>query len=151
MRDQLREAVLFDMDGTLCDVRGIRHLLDGPGRFAAFHSASVDCPPHPHVVQAAREAHAEGLAVLIVTARETRWRNHTAMWLALNDVPSDAMWMRARGDYRPDFEVKRDILAGIRTRYRPVAAWDDNPAVIELWRGEGVPVHVVPGWDDHRG
>lgn len=144
----LPEAVLFDMDGTLCDVRGIRGLLNGPGSFHAFHNASVDCPPNLEVVDAARREHAEGRAVLIVTARQARYRNLTAMWLALHDVPSEAMWMRGVGDYRPDYEVKRDILTRIRVRYRPVAAWDDNPAIVRLWREEGIPVHVVPGWDE---
>ncbi|MFG3259776.1 hypothetical protein [Streptomyces sp. NPDC048172] len=143
----MREAVIFDMDGTLCDVRGIRHLLDGPGGFHAFHRASVDCPPHQHVVEAAREAHAAGLAVLVVTARTVRFRPHTAMWLALHRVPSDAMWMRADRDGRPDYEVKRDILARIRERYHPVHAWDDNPNVLALWAREGIPATVVAGWD----
>lgn len=39
----LPEAVLFDCDGTLVDVSGIRHLLNGPGRFDAFHRASAAC------------------------------------------------------------------------------------------------------------
>ncbi|WP_326690534.1 MULTISPECIES: hypothetical protein [unclassified Streptomyces] len=143
----MREAVIFDVDGTLCDVREIRHLLDGPGGFHAFHTASVDCPPHQHVIDAAHTAHQNGLAVLVVTARSVRYRPHTAMWLALHGVPSDAMWMRATGDGRPDYEVKRDILARIRRRFRPVHAWDDNPHVLELWTEEGIPTTVVPGWD----
>lgn len=142
----LPAAVIFDMDGTLADVRGIRPLLQGPRSFDAFHAASVDCPPHTAVVAAARREHAAGRAVLIVTARSVRWRHHTAMWLALNDVPSSAMWMRGRHDQRPDYEVKRDILARIRLRYGPVAAWDDNPDVIRLWTDEGIPTTVVPGW-----
>lgn len=142
----LPEAAIFDVDGTLCDVRGIRHLLDGPGSFHAFHRASVDCPPHPNVIEAARRERAAGRAVLIVTARQARYRNLTAMWLALHQVPSDAMWMRGDGDFRPDFVVKREILRWIRALYRPVAAWDDNPAVVQLWREEGIPVTVVPGW-----
>lgn len=143
----LRDAVIFDMDGTLCDVRSIRPLLNGPGRFHAFHTASASCPPHPHVVAAARAAERDGLAVLIVTGRSVRYRPHTAMWLALHEVPSEAMFMRAARDYRPDYEVKRDILGSIRTRYRPVHAWDDNPAVLRLWAEEGIPTTVVPGWD----
>ncbi|MDK1475827.1 hypothetical protein QNO07_20800 [Streptomyces sp. 549] len=143
-----REAVIFDMDGTLCDVRGVRHLLDGPGGFHAFHTASVDCPPHGEVVAAARAAHERGQAVLIVTARTVRYRPHTAMWLALHGVPSDTMWMRAAHDGRPDYEVKRDVLASIRRRFRPVHAWDDNPNVLRLWRSEGIPVTVVPGWHE---
>ncbi|SES03663.1 hypothetical protein [Streptomyces qinglanensis] len=144
----MRDAVIFDVDGTLCDVRGIRHLLDEPGRFHAFHTASVDCPPHAHVVGAAHEARAAGLGVLVVTARSVRFRPHTAMWLALHGVPSDAMWMRAHHDQRPDYEVKRSILARIRERWRPVHAWDDNPAVLALWAEEGIPTTVVPGWGE---
>lgn len=144
----MRQGVIFDMDGTLCDVRSIRHLLDGPGAFHAFHRASVDCPPHRHVVEAARAAHAGGLAVLIVTARTVAFRPHTAMWLALHEVPSDAMWMRATRDGRPDYEVKRSILARVRERYVPVHAWDDNPNVLRLWAEEGIPTTVVPGWGE---
>lgn len=143
----LPEAVIFDVDGTLCDVRAVRHLIDGPGGFHAFHVASASCPPNQWVVDAAKEQHAAGRKVLIVTARAARYRHHTAMWLALHDVPSDAMYMRAHRDYRPDYEVKRDILQRIRTRYSPVAAWDDNPAVLRLWSEEGIPTTVVPGWD----
>jgi phosphoglycolate phosphatase-like HAD superfamily hydrolase len=144
---ELPEAVIFDMDGTLCDVRGIRHLIDGPGGFHAFHRASASCPPNADVVRAAREQHAAGRAVLVVTARAARFRNVTAMWLALHGVPSDAMWMRTDGDHRPDYEVKRDILHWIRALYHPVAVWDDNPAVLRLWHQEGIPVTLVPGWD----
>lgn len=142
----LPEASIFDMDGTLADVSGIRHLLNGAGRFDAFHRASIDCPAHQWVVDAAIAERAAGRAVLIVTARNARYRNVTAMWLALHAVPSDAMWMRGYRDQRPDFDVKAGILAKIRQRYRPAAAWDDNPAVIRLWEQEGIPVTIVPGW-----
>ena len=144
----LPEAVLFDMDGTLCDVRGIRHLIDGPGSFHAFHRASASCPPNPEVVAAAQREHAAGRAVLVVTARLHRYRNLTAMWLALNGVPSDGMWMRADQDFRPDVAVKADILKRIRGLYTVVGAWDDRPEVVALWRSEGIPVTVVPGWVD---
>lgn len=142
----LPEAVVFDCDGTLVDVTGIRHLLDGPGRFHAFHKASIDCPPNQWVVDAAKAEHAAGRAVLIVTARQARYRNLTAFWLAMHGVPSDAMWMRATNDSRPDHTVKSEILAKIRQRFQVVAAYDDNPAVVRLWENEQIPVTVVPGW-----
>lgn len=144
---QLRDAAIFDMDGTLVNVSGIRHLLKGPKGFDAFHAASIDCPPNQWVVDAARQAHADGLAVLIVTARKWKWRTLTAMWLALHDVPSDAMWMRGNTDPRKDFLVKQGILKRIRESYNPVHAHDDNPAVIELWARENIPYTVVPGWE----
>lgn len=145
---QLRDAEIFDMDGTLCDVRSIRHLIDGPGSFDAFHAASIDCPPHQWVVDKALEAHAAGRAVLIVTARKWKWRNLTAMWLALHEVPSDAMWMRGNNDPRKDFMVKQGILKQIRQYYNPVHAYDDNPDVISgVWEREHIPYTVVPGWE----
>jgi hypothetical protein len=145
---QLRDAEIFDMDGTLCDVRSIRHLIHGPGGFDAFHRASVNCPPHDWVVEAARQARRDGKAVLIVTGRSTKYRNVTAMWLALHGVPSDVLWMRRAGDMRKDVMVKRDILRRIRNLYNPVHAWDDNPAILDLWEAENIPFTVVPGWVD---
>jgi FMN phosphatase YigB (HAD superfamily) len=140
-------AVIFDMDGTLADVRSIRHfVLTKPKDFTSFHNESVTVPPHDWVVDAAKACHANGVAVIIVTARRSIWARQTGMWLALNDVPSDAIFMRPEWDHRPDVEVKRDILAEIRERWDVVHAFDDNPSIIALWRSEGIGVTTVPGW-----
>lgn len=142
-----RKARIFDVDGTLCDVSSIRHLVTGATRnFDAFHLASIDCPPNPHVVKAAQESEAEGIAPLIVTARQTKYRNVTAFWLAMHHVPSERLYMRRTGDMRPDYEVKRDILARIRDSWDVIEAWDDNPSVIQLWTEEKIPTILVPGW-----
>ncbi|MER6616311.1 hypothetical protein [Streptomyces xantholiticus] len=146
----LRDAEIFDVDGTLCDVASIRHLIKGPGGFTAFHRASIDCPPHEDVVQAARDARARGRAVLIMTGRDRRWERLTSMWLAMHDVPSDGLWMRGRGDYRPDYVIKRELLRAVRRQYNIRRAWDDNPNVIRLWEEEGILVEVVPGWEDEQ-
>lgn len=144
-----RKARIFDVDGTLCNVEDIRHFVSGGQRnFDAFHYASIDCPPNPHVVEAARQSLAEGVAPLIVTARQAKYRNVTAFWLAMHDVPSEAMYMRATGDMRPDYYVKRDILTRIRYWYDVIEAWDDNPNVIRLWTEENIPTVLVPGWVD---
>lgn len=146
----MRPAVIFDMDGTLADVSGIRHHVVGaPGKwkdFDAFHAASVDVPPHDWVVDLARKFDAAGLDVLVVTARRAKWRHHTAWWLALNGVPSAALFMRPDGDSRPDRVVKADILARIKQTHDVVLAVDDNPAVIDLWKANGIPTLTVPGW-----
>ena len=151
----MKSAVIFDMDGTLANVSTIRHYLrrwdESKGRsvkdFNRFHAESVNVPAHSHVVNAAQMAHIIGHDVLIVTARSHMWRNHTAWWLALNDVPSDALFMRNNNDKRADYEVKRDMLATIRKAWHVIHAWDDNPSIIQLWQEENIPVSVVPGWD----
>ena len=136
------------MDGTLADVSGIRHYVTGPHRdFKSFHEESVNVPPHDDVVNMAKKASEDGHKVLIVTARTTDYRPHTAMWLAQNGVPSDAMYMRRSGDTRPDYEVKSDILNRIKSQYNVVHAVDDNPNVLRLWEENGIPTTKVPGWE----
>lgn len=142
-----RSAVLFDMDGTLADVRSIRHhVLAKPKNFDAFHAESVNVPANKEVANAAQVAHLLGHAVVIVTARKQMWARHTAMWLALNSIPSDAMFMRRNDDHRADVLVKRDILEAVRHSWNVIAAWDDNPKIIELWKSEGIHTNIVEGW-----
>ena len=152
----MQSAIIFDMDGTLADVSSIRYHLrkydEGNRRvikhFDAFHAESVNVPPHQHVVNATQVAHMLGHAVLIVTARKHMWRDHTAWWLAMHNVPSDMLIMRGNEDNRKDHEVKRDMLNTIRKAYNVIHAWDDNPSIIKLWKEEGIPTTVVPGWED---
>lgn len=147
------DAVIFDVDGTLCDVRSVRHHVQVTPEqrykdFRAFHDAAASCPPHEWVAEAARQAEAAGLAVLVVTARMAQWMEQTVWWLLLNDVPFKQLYMRRNGDSRRDFEVKREILSLIRADgFNPVHAYDDNPNVLQLWTREGIPTTVVPGWD----
>ena len=151
-----KDAVIFDVDGTLADVSSIRHYLtkfDETKRrvikhFNKFHAESINVPAHPHVANAAQVCKLLGTEVLVVTARKHMWRNQTAMWLALNNIPSDALFMRGNDDNRPDYEVKKDILNTIRQAYNVIHAWDDNPSIIKLWTEEGIPCTIVEGWDN---
>jgi len=141
----MRDAAIFDMDGTLCDTSSIEHLVTGDDKdYPAFHAASATCPPRPEVVEAARKERAGGCAVLVVTSREFIWRDMTLDWLVANDVPYDALYMRIVGDYRRDVAVKTDILQQIEADgFTVVSAWDDKADIIALWREHGIEVTVV--------
>lgn len=142
----MRDAVIVDLDGTLCDVSSILHHVDGEDRnYAAFHAASADCPPRAEVVDAVRAAHAEGKAVLVVTSREFVWRDLSLDWLVAHDIPYDELVMRIVGDYRPDHEVKAEMLDQIEADGWSVSeAWEDSEDIIELWRSRGIAqLHAV--------
>jgi phosphoglycolate phosphatase-like HAD superfamily hydrolase len=140
-------AFIFDMDGTLVDTSAIvHHVLKRPKNFEAFHREAASAPARPEVVQMVHDAVDAGHDILIVTAREAVWRHPTAMWLALNRIPSHAMFMRPVKDYRKDYIIKKEILQRIRTTWEVVHAVDDNPAVIQLWEEEGIPVTRIPGY-----
>jgi len=147
------KAVIFDVDGTLADVSSIRHHLARPSGmkdFESFHSESINVPPHEHVVRMLREFKREGHAILVVTARQEKWLWHTLLWMDENAIPHDHLFMRANGDFRPDFVIKRDIFNRIsKAGFDVKHAVDDNPAIITLWDQIGIPRTVVPGWVDN--
>lgn len=149
----MSDCVIFDVDGTLVDVRGIRHYVTSdPQRrnFEKFHAAASYCPPIESTVKLARALHERGMPLFVVTSRMERWRYATTVWMRKWDVPLAPMFMRPDGDQRPDVEVKREILHDrIRSSgFEPVLAVDDNPSVIALWAAENIPTLIVPGWDE---
>lgn len=145
------DAEIFDVDGTLCNVDPIRHYVEGPRgtrNFDAFHKAGTTlCEPNHWVAQAARDAHAAGRKVLIVSARMARWGVATLSWAEAWEIPFHDAWFRPNGDYRPDHIVKREIYHSICAKgYNVVRAYDDNPSIIALWQELQVETIVVPGW-----
>ena len=145
----MNQCGIFDVDGTLCNVSNIRHhLRNGNRNFDHFHADSVNCPPHQWVVNMAQNLSRNGIDIVVVTARKSRWFNVTWWWLNENRVPYVDLLMRDDWDQRPDYEVKEDILHRINQRWVPVLAVDDNPNVVGLWRENGIPTIQVPGWED---
>lgn len=143
-------AVILDVEGTLCDVRPVRHHVQAPpgeGKFRPnfhkFHAESIDCPPHAAVVAIAGRARERGWTVLVVTGREAKWAELTERWLAKHDVPYDALRTRAARDYRPDHVVKTEIERDLRKRYDLRLALDDREDIVAVWRAAGIAtVHV---------
>ena len=142
-----RHAIIFDADGTLVDVRGIRHYVRGKWRdFDSFHRSSLFSPPVQSVVDMAFDADREGYAVIVVTAREDKYRDVTQAWLDKHAVPYENIYMRPTGDSRKDSIVKEELLERILEDYDVVHAVDDNPAVKEVWHNANILTTVVPGF-----
>lgn len=138
---------IFDVDGTLCDVRTLRHLVTGPRKdFDRFHEESADCPPNTTVVERLRVCAAFGHHIAIVTGRTARWRGLTEDWLQRHSIGYDSYHSRADGDFSSDDVVKAQILGRLRQRYQVIAAFDDRPRVIRLWHGQGLRVTIAHGW-----
>lgn len=144
-------AVIFDVDGTLANVDPfLYHIRGGKKDYDAFHEASIDALPNVSVLEMLNNAAADGHAIVIVTARREHWRPHTSMWMAKNNIRSHAMFMRGNDDYRPDYEIKKDILDRILSTWNVVHAVDDNPAVIKLWEEHGITTTKIGTWDGNR-
>jgi hypothetical protein len=141
--DMPKQAVLFDCDGALFDVREIRdHAFGRPGEkrdFDYFHKAGKYAPVNPDVVKIAHEAHQNDFAVIVTTARTNNYAAETIYALESNGIPVDRLHMRLEGDERSDREVKRDIYVDIvEAGFNPIAAVDDNPLAIAGWEDSGM-------------
>lgn len=145
----MKTAKYFDFQGTMVDVRGIRHLLNSPGSYHAFHLATVNCPPITWVLAEARKATADGEAVLLGTGMNESYRSLVSWWLASHDVHVDDLVMRPDGDFRKDYLVKNEMRERWQQVYTIAHAYDDNPGVIEhVWQANNIPYTKVPGWEE---
>lgn len=145
------DAIIFDIDGTLADLRHRRHLVEGAKpHWGAFFDGMVDDPPLADVCYLAELLGSHPLAPSIIklflfSGRPETHRKETEAWLVAN-VPayfkaSVALMMRAEGDFRADTLVKKDMLNKIKADgYTPRIVVDDRPSVVQMWKDEGLTV-----------
>jgi hypothetical protein len=145
-----QKAVIADMDGSLVNVTSVlHHVKKKPKDFQAFHSSTINCPPNQQAIDFCQRHWDTGHIVLIVTARMQMWRASTVDWLDTHlPVPYDGPFHRADGDIRPDVAVKMEIYHYLNRVYDIRYACEDNPRVVSLWEGFGIPTEVVPGWGE---
>jgi phosphoglycolate phosphatase-like HAD superfamily hydrolase len=153
----MHDAIIFDVDGTLADVspylyhiRNIYNSTNFKKDYDKFHEESICALPNQEVVEMVSKAFFDQKHVIIVTSRNEHWRGVTSYWLAKHDIGHHALYMRKDGDFRPDYEVKKDILLKIKKHWRVIHAVDDNPAVLKLWYEYGIPTTKIGDWDGNR-
>lgn len=79
----------------------------------------------------------------VITARPEFYRHITFEWLRRAGVTILHLLMRGNEDHRPSVEVKRDRLQPLlRWKKEIEAAYDDNPAIVEMYRAHGINAEV---------
>lgn len=139
-------AILIDLDGTLCNVSHRTHFVhETPPNWPAFFDALVDDAINPAVATLVDMARESGIAVIYVSGRPETHRIQTEAWLDRHNVASHvALLMRAAGDYRPDDVVKKELYTDwiIGTYHVPFTV-DDRTSVVAMWRALGLTCFQV--------
>lgn len=139
-RTDLPSCWIFDLDGTLA-LPGDRSPYD-------MNRVTEDLP-NPPVLQLAQALAAHpGVDRLVITSgRNESARRGTEAWLAFNEVPFDAMYLRADADQRRDDVIKEEILdREILPRYQVLGVVDDRQQVVDMWRRRGLTcLQAAPG------
>ena len=137
--------VAFDIDGTLSDVSGRRHYVEGPvsdRNWRAFYDECGEDEPIAVAVTVLLALLGSGHEIALFTGRPERVRRVTETWLALHGIPAVPLFMRADGDNRKDHIIKPEFLE----HFRPDLIFDDRSSVVAAWRERGIPCYqVAPG------
>lgn len=145
----MKDVVIFDWQGTLVNVSGIRHLVVDTAKknFAEFHLQTGNCPPIESTVRGVWDAVRDDKIVIVMSGCPDNFRETLAFWMMRHDVVANAVLMRRAGDWRKDVVIKAEMLAWVREQgFKVTHAWDDNPNILRLWADENIPTTVVPGW-----
>lgn len=135
----MKRCVIMDIDGCLANGEHRIHLLPANGgSWETFLAAAADDTTHPEIVLL-NNLLCEALPVFIVTGRGQEQEAMTVDWLARHAISYDKLYMRPRGDRRPDTTIKQEILGEVRAAgFEPLFAIEDRATVTAMWRENGV-------------
>ncbi len=159
---------IFDLDGTLADLKHRRHFVERPAcphcgwvkdcdhsrngerpkfkpNWDAFHAACVDDKPIQPVIELLLSVELTA-DIWIWSGRMDTVREQTLIWLDQHVINCDGLnvgtmlKMRPAGDYTPDDQLKESWLQAMspEDRARLVMVFDDRQRVVDMWRRNGV-------------
>lgn len=136
--ETLPTACIVDLDGTLAKHNG-RNPYDGSRCEEDLWDELV------------WDAVSKYDAVVFLSGREDKWREHTRRWLNgnLDTAPAEGMLlMRQAGDMRSDSIVKEEIFwSDIAPKYNVKLVLDDRNSVVKMWRRLGLTCWQVAEGD----
>lgn len=137
--EDLPEAIIVDIDGTLAHMNG-----RGPYEDEKVYTDLVDEVVR-HVVWSEYEF---GRRIIVMSGRdEGRSHSVTSEWLDQHNIPHDELIMRPAGDTRNDAVVKDELFQKyVEPNYNVIYTLDDRDRVVEMWRAKGIKcLQVEPG------
>ena len=140
--------VIFDVDGTLMNISHRRKFVEmKPKDWKAFREQTVNDTPNLDVFAVAKSLHQAGHNIIIASGRNKSQRAITLKQLMLEGLVFRAIYLRSDSDYRPDTEVKAQMLDKMKAEgWNPELVFDDRTSVVDMWREKGLrAVQVAPG------
>lgn len=133
----------IDVDGVVADVRHRLHLV-APDQWEEFFAAAEHDELLPEGAALVHRLAAEHELVWL-TGRPEHLREQTEAWLREQGLPPGHLVMRPdwSEDDRPTREIKREYLIGLAQTRKLVVVVDDDPAVVDLLRAEGIPTQLA--------
>lgn len=135
------DCVLFDIDGTLALIDHRRPFLQGAKPdWRTFNRLMGEDLPNLPIVELYKALWECGkYELILVSGRGEEHRKITEIWLTWNEIPYGRLLMRRENDFRPDVEIKQEILDLLRSEGKEISfVVDDRNSVVDMWRKNGV-------------
>lgn len=135
--------IIFDIDGTIADCRHRRHFVtNGNHDWKSFNESMVmDTPIEPIVKLYLNLKFNCSHDIILVSGRGEDYRLHTQEWLGEHGIDASEVNLKMRPfkDYRPDWEIKEEILMDLKAHgWWPDLVIDDREDVVQMWRRNGI-------------
>lgn len=138
--DVKRPAVIFDLDGTLCDISHRRHFVTGEGKkdWKGFYSGINGDIPNKAVHRLYWMIPPDH-RIIFVSGRPEDYRKVTEKWLYTYGYVYDLLLMRPFNNKEDDTLIKSNIYDRyIEPYYDIVFTVDDRDRVVKMWRDKGL-------------
>jgi FMN phosphatase YigB (HAD superfamily) len=147
MGTELPNAVVFDIDGVLCDnhvrmaewAKAKRELLGKP--WDGFDLMTD--PSHPGWVKLNNMLYSSGWFTILLTGRTEERRELTVAWLEQEGVRWNLliMWDNGTSEF---YDHKRQAIQTLKVMFNIVLAVDDDDTHISMYEQEGIPtLHAI--------
>lgn len=151
--DIAREVVIFDLDGTICDISHRRHYVfnaDNDPNFKkdwkSFYGGICNDMPNPAVVEMYDLVRYSGrYDVIFMSGRGSEYRSVSEQWLEKFGLTDYHMLiMRPYNDSRTDWIVKKELYEKyVKPYYNVKFTVDDRLQVCRMWHSIGLPIFRV--------
>lgn len=140
-----RNCFIFDLDGTICDVRHRRqYVATKPRNWDAWNAGLVnDTPNLPVKIVYQALCQQSQADLIIVSGRSDDYKEQTIKWLIDNEIFYDEIFMRKYKDHRDDAVVKGEIADEIEKTHNIIGVFDDRKRVVNMWIERGIWVFDV--------
>ncbi len=133
------QAIIFDLDGTLCECEHrVHYMRERPKRREEFHSACIFDGVVAAVKALIDMAETSGIKVILLSARPIRFKALTEEWLTKNAIYYDQLILSSYPELSdPEYKIKmyRELIEPF---YDVIFAIDDRDTVVRMWRDNGV-------------
>jgi predicted secreted acid phosphatase len=139
-------AILFDLDGTLCNVYHRRqYVATKPRNWDAWNAGIINDKPISQVLEVFN-ALKDRFPIFFVSGRSDDYRDVTVQWFekhCIYEHDYNGLLMRKYKDHRDDAIVKGEIADQIEENYKIFAVFDDRKRVVDMWLKRGIFVFDV--------